>query len=175
MSMVSQTPKRRGDRRVDTHRVPSNGRHPALWALFATLLAFHFLLLIGAMPARAWSNTAYKCAVSGCKYGQYRAAYDSLAHHQTDHRGSTASGSCDPSNNVIQWRVSETRTYENGSSKYSAGPLGWHTNCSLSTYYWTQTVPRDYSPGLMRSRGHFEWDASCTGCDFDEFIWTAWY
>jgi len=121
-------------------------------------------------PASAYSYTTYKCALSGCKYGKFRAGYDTYSHRQFAHRGATASGTCDPSNNVTRWRVSKSRLYEFGSLKYSAGPFGWHTNCSLQTYTWTQTVPRDGGTGNMYSKAHFEWDASCGGCDFDEWI-----
>lgn len=121
----------------------------------------------------------YKCAAAGCKYGQYRVAYDSYAHREYNHKGATYTGDCDPpnstSNTITRWRVSDTRTYENSALKYSAGPFGWHTNCALEVYWWTQTVPRDYSPGLMQSRGHFEWDSSQVNGDFDEFIWTSSY
>lgn len=142
-------------------------------ALVAVVLG---ILLIQPMNAEAtWSYTAYRCAAAGCKYGKYRAAYDSYAHREYWHVGATASGTCDPTNDIVQWRVSETRTYEDSVLKYTAGPFGWHTNCALLAYLWTVTVPRDYAVGLMQSRAHFEWDAACGGCDFDELIWTSTY
>lgn len=149
-------------------------RIPILW-VGVLILA---VLAMEAFPKAAqasWAYTPYVCAMAGCKYGQYRVAYDSYAHQRYYHRGATASGTCDPSNDVVRWRVSNTRTYENGSLKNSDGPFGWHDNCALATYTWTKLVPRDYRPGLMQSRGHYEWDVACSGCDFDEFIWTPQY
>lgn len=143
--------------------------------LLGSLLLGSALVSVQAEPAHA-GTTAYKCVNAGCKYGKVRAAYTSLIHDRADNRGATASGTCDPTNDVTRWRVERLRIYEGTTQRYStSSPFGWHTNCALATYYWGTNVVREDIPDSMYTKTHWERDASCSGCDFDQWVNTYSY
>ncbi|GEM_PF-1749300 len=124
-----------------------------------------------APPAEAHAEyTTWKCAPAGCKYAKARVRYDRHIKfwYVAYWRGGTASGSCDPGNNVIKWRLNEIRAI-NGLD-YSYGPAGWRTNCNVDSWTWRRTVNRFWSGGLDIRYSFFH-DVACAGCDFTSYIW----
>lgn len=122
-----------------------------------------------AEPAQAVTEfTTWRCAPAGCKYAQSRVKYDRQIRYwySAEWKGGTASQACDPTNDVIQWRLLELKA--TSGTVYTWGPQGWKNNCSLLTY--VVNVNRNWQGGLD-VRFTFQHDAACSGCDFNSVTW----
>lgn len=105
--------------------------------ILTALLLAGCLLFATAWPARA-AATPYYCGVStdsrqqfvgdpNCKYTLAKGGYDLPSGNTIfvdSHwiRGGTASGACDPSNNVYQWAIDSSRGQSDGVSAFLVNP-----------------------------------------------------
>jgi len=127
-------------------------------------------------PAYAFVYTSWKCAPAGCKYAQGRAYYSPGANYlsQSQWRGGTASQSCDPTNDVIKWRLAESSLFEYAPewrTTWVYGPTSWKYYCNV--YFITYGVVVGEFYGTRADLWQeFYHDASCSGCDFISTIRT---
>jgi hypothetical protein len=81
-------------------------------------------------------------------------------------RGGTASGSCDPSNNIVKWRLLNVKIVRASDSvvRWKYGPGNYHTNCDVDATTYTRT------PNLTVSQDHwvkYNWEfVESTGVTF---------
>lgn len=148
---------------------PMQARHHARSASLLVFLTLALLLsLMPAQPADA-TLSSWRCSLDGCKYAQARVDYtmNSPNHSTTnrlDTRGATASGTCDSSNDISQWRI-EQATVRGGSGAiiWSTGNSTYRTNCSITS----STALRQYYPGVSASgsqaRAVWRHNAACCG------------
>lgn len=147
----------------------SAGRHQLI--LLVVLLAFATLFpMVSAQAAE--TATSWTCGTSGCKYNQTQVTYDGNTVKKHRIWGSTASGTCDPTNDGIQWRVSSTKIYSNGYVVYSSSG-SYQTNCTIDNSpppptWWTWYPETGTNPCCRFSRHWVFHDHLCAGCD-----WTA--
>ncbi len=79
----------------------------------------------------AASGTFY-CPL-GCKYSQGKVEYNANTVQYLSWWGSTASGTCDPSNDVQRWQLQGNAVYNdaNGAKVYGYTSGVWKTNCEI--------------------------------------------
>lgn len=136
------------------------------------LLLSILLVLAGAVPAAAEIACAngWTGPNDGCKYAKAKvetACIDNCNRvdiRAVKWRGGTASGSCDPSNDVTQWRLEWVKIVRasDGAVRWSFGPGAWHYNCNVDA----TTYSRD--PGLTIASDHlvkYKWQhvTQCCG------------
>lgn len=130
-------------------------------------VAAGLILALTQLPPAEATLTAYKCAIDGCKYAKARVDYtvnspNSSTVNRIDVRGATASGSCDPTNDVTNWRVNAA-TVRNSSNTiiWSTGSSAYKTNCDVNASGALFT----YYPGVSASspRSVITWRHN-TGC-----------
>lgn len=137
------------------------------------------LLALAATGAHA-ATTVWKCGPSHCKYDQARVDYSggsglyAVNKHQI--RGSTASGTCDPSNSGVRWRIQSSEVWVDGVRQFLWGPSVYYTNCQIDNAppppgWWNVTVNKTYNlAGSAYSKQVVFHDHSCAGCDFTDTI-----
>lgn len=146
--------------------------------LIAAMIGFVLFLLPGTAQAL---TTAWICGPSGCKYEQVRVQYTAAGPGGIDQQhqvwGSTASGTCDPTNDGIRWRIERTRLVTvNSIVQFDGGPYSWHTNCTIDNSppppsgWWFVTINKSWSqsPSTKMEFWVFH-DHACTGCDFTDY------
>jgi hypothetical protein len=104
------------------------------------VLGMALLLLLSVhRPARAETRSPYYCmSGNNCKYGATAMWWDvySVGHivyreiEQMRYRGGTASGSCDPTNNIDRWRSQFSGVFNtSGVQTWGIGPTPYYYNC----------------------------------------------
>lgn len=122
------------------------------------------------------STTSWLCGGTACKYDQARVDFSggfglyTVDKHQI--WGSTASGTCDPTNTGIRWRIQSSELWVDGTRRFNWGPSVYYTNCTIDNSppppgWWNVTVNRTYNlAGSAYSKHTIFHDHSCGGCDF---------
>lgn len=130
-----------------------------------------------AMPVEAASWTPWKCSNAGCKYDQFRVYYDGNVVLIHGYFGSTASGSCDPSNDGIRWRLQQTSLFKGSNLIHQTGGDSWRTNCTTknnppppTNWHKAMGTPQNVPPP-GRSSHLWSWhEHECSGCSFQSYI-----
>jgi hypothetical protein len=91
--------------------------------------------------------------------------------------GSTASGTCDPSNDGIRWRIEKAEVWADGVRISNKGPYLFETNCQIDNFpppgpgYWFVNVGVAYEDAGTAYGKHLVFhDHACAGCDFTDTI-----
>lgn len=125
-------------------------------------------LLPGA-PANACQTGDWFGPAEGCKYAKAKVETrcvnncDSVDIDAVKWRGGTASGSCDPTNDITQWRlrwIKIVRVTDNA-VRWERGASGWHTNCNVDANTYVA------NPGLRVGVDHvvkYKWEHVSTCC-----------
>jgi len=105
------------------------------------------------------SSGVFYCTI--CKYAQGKVNYTSSTVTALSWWGSTASGTCDPSNDVKRWQLQGTSLYNDatGTKIYGYTSGVWRTNCEIVTnnsppYAWAVS-PNKSRPS--NASAHFWW------------------
>jgi hypothetical protein len=111
---------------------------------------------------------------AGCKYAQGKVDYTSTTVTAHSWWRSTASGTCDPSNNIEQWKLRSTAIYNDttGVRVYLYESGVWRTNCEIVNntsppYAWVVN-PNVSKPSNPSS--HFWWQHALPGLDFYPYV-----
>ena len=124
----------------DDRRVRRLRRIPRTIASAAIGIGLGMILFFVGLQNAGAGNTLINPAASGvfycadvCKYHQAKVQYTSSVVNYLSWWGSTASGTCDPSNDVEKWRLDGTSLYNDTSNAklYGWGPQSWKTNCNI--------------------------------------------
>lgn len=121
-------------------------------------------------PAHACGSGDWAGPAEGCKYAKAKVGTtcvnncDSVDINSVKWRGGTASGSCDPTNDVTQWRlrwIKIVRTTDDA-VRWSRGAGAWHTNCNVDAATYSE------SPNLRVGVDHivkYKWEhvTACCG------------
>jgi hypothetical protein len=137
------------------------------------------LLAAGFATASA-STTPWVCGPTHCKYDQARVQFVGSNGIFTDQQhhiwGSTISGTCDPENNEVRWRLSLTELWVDGVRLFGPVQGTWHTNCQIDLSpppptYWYVTVNRTYDASSSAYAKHQVFhDYDECPCDFTDTI-----
>lgn len=67
------------------------------------------------------------------KYGEVKRVFSGGTLREVWWRGGTASGSCDPTNDVVKWRLESVYVIRvgDGRLRWQYGPGGYHSNCNV--------------------------------------------
>lgn len=131
-------------------------------------------LVVGFPDLASASTTGFRCSADGCKYAQGKVDYTSTTITAHSWWGSTASGTCDPTNNIDKWQLRATAAYNDSSGvriyHYESGI--WRTNCQIvndTNPPWAWTVNPNVSKPSNPS-SHFWWRHSLPGPDFYPYV-----
>ncbi len=136
-------------------------------------------VLVGAPGATAKSinpasSGVFYCA-DICKYHQGKVEYSSTKINYVSWWGSTASGSCDPSNDVVKWRLQGVSVFNDYTDVklYGWGPQSWQTNCQI---VYDENPPWAWSlyTGINRpsdASSHYWWQFYSSGSG--GYYWTG--
>lgn len=161
--------------------VTATTRKPGAFALPKVVSLAVVLALMFPFPASA-STTSWSCGNTACKYDQARVQYSGFGggvYKDEQHHiwGSTASGTCDPGNDGIQWRLEKSELWVDAVRKFTWGPEStWHTNCQIDNVppppgWWSITVNKGYEVvGSAYGKHWIFHDHACSGCDFTSVI-----
>lgn len=142
--------------------------------VFATMFVPMVALPRSASAEHVPFNSGFHCS-SSCKYAQGKVEYGSSLVGHLSWWGSTASGTCDPTNDVTRWRLDHTAVYNDGNNAkiYGWGPSTYSTNCQIVN---DNNPPYAYvlDTQLIRpnnASAHFWWKHdTAQGFSFQEYV-----
>jgi hypothetical protein len=109
------------------------------------------LVVVGNVPAEATHHTLtvfcsshpeWRASAEGChKYAEVKIDFSGGKLTKVWWRGGTASGTCDPSNDVDHWRLESVYVIRvgDGALRWQFGPSGTHSNCDVHTVGYKRT------------------------------------
>jgi hypothetical protein len=115
----------------------------------ATVLTL-VLVMMGNTPAEGYhditvycsSHPQWRASAEGChKYAEIKRVFSGGTLTEVWWRGGTASGTCDPTNDVDRWRLESVYVIRVGDNKlrWQFGPSDWHSNCDVHAVGYMRT------------------------------------
>lgn len=109
------------------------------------------LVMVGSVQAQAnhhqttvfcSSHTDWRASAEGChKYAEVKRIFQGGTLKEVWWRGGTASGTCDPTNDVNRWRIESVYVIRVGDNqlRWRFGPSDWHSNCNPHSVGYVRT------------------------------------
>lgn len=125
----------------------ATGRRVRQWL---TVVVAFVLVMVGNVPVEAHhsftitcpSHPQWRASGEGChKYAEVKMVFSGGTLTQVWWRGGTASGTCDPSNDVDHWRLESVYVIRvgDGQIRWQFGPSDQHSNCNPHSVGYMRT------------------------------------